>query len=157
VPQNFARGNDVNEEEMRLIRQIVRDEVFEILDVEVYDPLFQLLNPMEAGIVAFKQTLKKSRVGPWDPDRIKWVEAEGPSGLYQRSEDVTNPHFKALRKDLEQHGGKMRKSGFFIWLFNDGKAIGRKYVNSRRENDAHGKMQENLSNIKKAGQSLLTK
>ncbi len=52
----------MDEEDSRLVRQIAKETVAEILDIEVWDALFELVNGIEAGIAAFKQHLtgKKS-------------------------------------------------------------------------------------------------
>jgi hypothetical protein len=62
----------------------------------------------------------------WNPDKIKWVEADGTHGKYERSEDVNSLDFKALMKDLEAHQGKLSKDGFFYWKFEKNAVIGRK-------------------------------
>ena len=62
----------------------------------------------------------------YDIDRIKWEPAEGSSGAYERSEDLDNPHFKALLKDVQRHGGKMSVGGYFVWSFKNGTVLGRK-------------------------------
>ena len=64
----------------------------------------------------------------WNPDKINWVTAEGAKGKYQRSEDVNNPDFKALLKDLASHSGRMRNQGYFYWSFQNGTTVGRKQV-----------------------------
>jgi hypothetical protein len=64
----------------------------------------------------------------YDMGNIKWTEAQGTSGPYQRSEDVNSLDHKALLQDLAAHKGKMRKNGFFIWTFKNGYTIGRKPV-----------------------------
>jgi hypothetical protein len=62
----------------------------------------------------------------WDSTRIKWVEAQGSSGPYERSEDVNSPDFKAMVKDLAAHKGRLSKDGVFHWLFENGAVVGRK-------------------------------
>jgi len=62
----------------------------------------------------------------WNPDKIKWVMAEGTSGPYERSEDVNSIDFKELIKDLEVHNGKLSRNGFFYWKFVKSPIIGRK-------------------------------
>ncbi|MGQ9642196.1 MAG: hypothetical protein ACUVUF_08825, partial [Candidatus Bathycorpusculaceae bacterium] len=107
----------MNEEDLRLVKQIAKETVAEILDTEVWDALFELINGQEAGIVAFKQRLgvkKGVTTKPsWNPEAIKWEQAEGSSGPYERSEDVDNPEFKAVLKDLAAHNGRLTRDGFF--------------------------------------------
>ena len=62
----------------------------------------------------------------WDDKKVKWTQAEGSSGPYERSEDVDNLDFKALVKDLAAHKGKLQRNGFFYWLFQSGSIVGRK-------------------------------
>lgn len=62
----------------------------------------------------------------WDASKIKWVQAEGASGPYERSEDANSVDFKELMKDLETHKGKLTRNGFFYWRFTKSAIIGRK-------------------------------
>lgn len=62
----------------------------------------------------------------YDINRIKWVEAQGSRGPYEKSEDVGSADFKALTEDLEVHGGKLSHAGYFIWKFSNSTVIGRK-------------------------------
>lgn len=87
--------------------------------------LVEFLNAVEAGIAGARQIIKQAKIG-WDPDAIKWEDAEGSSGQYQRSEDFNNPEFKAMLKDLQAHNGKLTRNGFFYWIFKNGSTVGRK-------------------------------
>ncbi len=120
----------MNEEDLRLMRQIAKETTAEILDLEVWNAIIELVNAFEAGIARFKQRLGEQKgVFPkskWDPDRIMWEQAEGQSGPYERSEDVNNPEFKALLKDLSAHGGRLTRNGYFYWTFRNGSTVGRK-------------------------------
>jgi len=62
----------------------------------------------------------------WDPDKIKWTEAEGQNGKYERSEDVNSGDFKNLLKDLAAHGGRLNRLGYFYWSFSKSAVVGRK-------------------------------
>jgi len=62
----------------------------------------------------------------YDINKIRWEAAQGSSGAYERSGDVDNPHFKALLKDVQAHGGKMTVGDYFIWAFKNGHVLGRK-------------------------------
>jgi hypothetical protein len=63
---------------------------------------------------------------PYDINKIEWKPAEGSSGTYERAEDLDNPHFKALLRDVRRHGGKMSVGNFFVWSFKNGSVLGRK-------------------------------
>jgi len=62
----------------------------------------------------------------WNPANIKWTEAQGTSGLYERSEDVNSLDFKQMLKDLAAHNGRLTRDGYFYWTFKNGSTIGRK-------------------------------
>lgn len=62
----------------------------------------------------------------WDPSKCRWVWAEGQKGKYQKSDDVDNPQFKALIKDLEDHQDKLSRDGWFYWKFSRSAIVGRK-------------------------------
>ena len=62
----------------------------------------------------------------WNPNNIKWVQAEGTSGPYERSEDVDNLDFKEMMKDLASHNGKFQREGYFYWAFQKASIVGRK-------------------------------
>jgi len=87
----------------------------------------EFLNAVEAGVAAARQRIKEDKVG-WDPSKINWMKAEGNKGPYERSEDVNNPEFKTMLKDLTVHNGKMRYQGWFYWIFQNGNVVGRKRV-----------------------------
>jgi len=88
------------------------------------------LNGLEASIVKMRMQIEKltgSEASPkWNPDKIKWEKTEGWKGEYERSEDVNNPEFKAMLKDLAQHGGKLTRNGLFYWVFKNSSIVGRK-------------------------------
>lgn len=62
----------------------------------------------------------------WDHSKIAWAQAEGPSGAYERSEDVNNLEFKAMLKDIQDHEGKLTRGPYFYWAFQNGHTVGRK-------------------------------
>lgn len=86
--------------------------------------LMELINAIETGAASARQIIKEAKVG-WDPEKIRWTKTTGPSGPYQKSSDTNNPDFKAMLKDLEAHGGKLTRNGWFYWTFKNG-AVGRK-------------------------------
>jgi len=92
--------------------------------------LLEFLNATEAGIAAAKRLIKEAKSinhePAWDPNKIKWLQAQGTSGPYERSEDLASQDFKRLVKDLAQHHGKLSKEVYFYWLFTNGSTVGRK-------------------------------
>ena len=92
---------------------------------EAVEALTALLDALEAGIVQARNIL----AGPseaWNPNEIKWENKQGSKGPFERSEDLNNPHHKALVKDLAAHNGKLTRDGLFYWLFQNGSTVGRK-------------------------------
>jgi len=117
----------MDEDDIQLVRRVVKDTVYEILDEEFLFPITELVNGLESGITQFKRSIAQAKgVEKYDPSKIKWEETEGSSGLYQRSEDVNSLDFKLLVKDLASHNGKFTKNGWFYWLFRSGAIVGRK-------------------------------
>jgi hypothetical protein len=62
----------------------------------------------------------------YDPEKIKWQDAQGDKGPYQKSTDLNSLDHKELLKDLATHEGKLTRRGFFYWVFQDSSTIGRK-------------------------------
>lgn len=62
----------------------------------------------------------------WNPDKIKWEQSQGSKGPYERSEDVNNPEFKLMLKDLSAHQGKLSRDDIFYWTFQNESTVGRK-------------------------------
>ena len=73
-----------------------------------------------------KMAPKGDKAASWNPDKIKWTEAQGSSGTYERSEDVSSLDFKEMLKDLAAHDGKLNRDGSFYWTFQNGATVGRK-------------------------------
>ncbi|MGB9756490.1 MAG: hypothetical protein ACPLVJ_01755, partial [Candidatus Bathyarchaeales archaeon] len=111
----------MKEEDLRLIRQIAKETVYEVLDLEVWDAVFELVNAFEAGIVAFKRrmaTEKGVTTPSWNPDKIKWEAVEGSKGSYQRypAEDQkaeATEDYKNMLRDLKAHNGRLTRDGYF--------------------------------------------
>jgi len=47
----------MDEEDLKLIRQIAKETVHEVLDVDVWDAIFELISAVEDGIASFKKRL----------------------------------------------------------------------------------------------------
>jgi len=103
--------------------------------------LLEFLNAAEAGIAQAKRLIAQAKgVEQWKPCKIKWEKAEGGSGPYERSEDVNNPEFKAMLRDLAAHNGRLIREGWFYWVFKNGHTVGRK----KREKAGENKPQASL-------------
>lgn len=100
--------------------------------------LLEFLNAVEAGIATAKQIIQQAKgisekpAIQWDPTKVKWETTQGSKGTYERSEDINNPDFKALLKDLAAHQGRLFRNGYFYWTFKNGATIGRKNKNRHR-------------------------
>lgn len=93
--------------------------------------LLEFLNACEAGIAAAKHLIKEAKIDnitepTWNPEKIKWEQAQGSSGPYERSEDLNSTDFKAMLRDLAAHQGRLTRDGFFYWTFKNGATVGRK-------------------------------
>ncbi|MEM3703915.1 MAG: hypothetical protein QXX79_05820 [Candidatus Bathyarchaeia archaeon] len=126
----------MDEKDIQLVRRIAKETVAEVLDEEVYPSLFGFVDAIEAGVAAFKHSLgvKKGVLEPktlwlWNPDKIVWEKSQGAKGEFEKSEDVNNPEFKAMLKDLTAHKGKLTRDGLFYWIFKNGSTVGRKKLN----------------------------
>jgi len=72
----------------------------------------------------------------WNPARLKWLEAQGTSGPYQRypgegQKAESTEDYRNMLADLKAHGGKLSRkeadgSTWFYWLFQDASTVGRK-------------------------------
>jgi len=98
-------------------------------ELEFFEMLAKLRD-MHNGIVesldAFIQKKSKIVLKEYDTEKISWNKATGPKGEFEQTEDVNNPEYKALRKDLADHNGKFNLKGKFYWVFTNGSTIGRK-------------------------------
>jgi len=101
------------------------DEDLKILAEDLVD----FLNGLEASCVKMKMQIAKL-YGPersgWDPAKIKWSPAQGTRGPFEVSDDINNPEFKAMLKDLSAHKGRMNVEGYFYWTYPSGAVVGRK-------------------------------
>jgi len=91
--------------------------------------LLDFLNAIEQACATLREQIGKLKgvdVWSWNPDKIKWEKAQGPSGGFEKSEDFSNPEFKKMLKDLAEHDGKLTRDGVFYWVFKNGSTVGRK-------------------------------
>jgi hypothetical protein len=67
----------LSEDDVRLIKQIVKETLYEILEAEFYDGVFGLLDAVEGGIAAFKQQFAvKKGVSAEPPKKVAVVREE---------------------------------------------------------------------------------
>jgi len=101
---------------------------FALSDDKATHALIAFLDAAEAGIASARQILtgKGAKTFTWDPNKIKWEEAEGFKGLYERSEDANNLEFKVMLKDLQDHKGSLWRDGYYYWAFQKNPIVGRK-------------------------------
>ena len=95
------------------------------------EDLLDLLNAQEACIVKMKMQIAKlvgvaEEKSHYDMSKIRWEQAQGTSGPYEKSSDVNSLDFKALLADVQKHSGKLTVSGYFVWAFQNGATLGRK-------------------------------
>jgi hypothetical protein len=97
------------------------------------------LDGLEASVVKMRMQIaklvgaaKKKRKFSWNPDAIKWEKTQGSKGEFKKSEDVDNPEFKKMLKDLEEHNDKLTRDGVFYWVFRNGSTVGRKRKEAKR-------------------------
>ena len=74
-----------------------------------------------------KKAVESEKTKPqYDLSKIKTERTEGPSGFYQKATEQDSEDYKLLIEDLKRHDNKLTRSGFWIWLFSDGKTVGMK-------------------------------
>ena len=100
----------------------------EDFDIFISD-LLDFISSIEQACSTLREQIGKMKgvkVWSWDPSKIKWEKASGLKGEFERSEDINNPEFKKMLKDLGEHKGKLTRDGMFYWTFKNGSVVGRK-------------------------------
>ncbi|MEM1589671.1 MAG: hypothetical protein QXQ47_02280 [Candidatus Bathyarchaeia archaeon] len=106
---------------------------------ELFDALVDFASGVEAAVAKLKKDLydlvqRMNDARPlWDPANVKWEKASSDKGEYEKATGEANngvKDFDNMVSDLKMHGGKMRKGGYFYWLFeySDKPTVGRKNV-----------------------------
>ncbi|MEM2386347.1 MAG: hypothetical protein QXO67_05120 [Candidatus Bathyarchaeia archaeon] len=106
---------------------------------ELLDALADFCTGLEAAVAQLKKNLydlaqKANESKPlWDAANVKWERAESDKGEYEKAMAEANngvKDFDSMVADLKLHGGKMRKGGYFYWLFefSDKPTVGRKPI-----------------------------
>jgi len=90
---------------------------------------------MDAATTQLRQNLgaeTKPQGSPklkFDASKIVWKNAEGDKGPFEIAEKKANDgnvDYAALEQFLENAGGRVTSEGYFVWMFTDKGAIGRK-------------------------------
>jgi hypothetical protein len=76
-------------------------------------------------------------IDAWNPTKIKWSPAEGPSGVYEKASKQESVDYQAMIDDLKAHQGRLMKEELFDWLFDDQETIGRKPRKKKPEGEAY--------------------
>lgn len=90
--------------------------------------LVKLRDGLQMSVDAINEYLeKKAPVETrWDPNKVKWDQAEGSKGPYEKSSSEVTEDAKRMLAVLKEKGGKMFRSGYFYWVFPDAATVGRK-------------------------------
>lgn len=101
---------------------------------KISEAIVDFVNSIEAACVQLKRYVSEQQAKqekPWSADSIKWVQAEGTKGPYERypAEDKkpeNTPDYQNMLADLKEHDGKLTRDGLFYWCFTDNATVGRK-------------------------------
>ena len=122
----FDKLADLEEKQKKLEERVLKTEVLVDTLSAGYGIICTCLE--SGGLMKNGEPLQPAA---WKAENIKWVQAEGARGKYQRYPPLgqaaeSTDDYKALLRDLKKHDGKMTRDGYFIWLFGDSATIGRK-------------------------------
>lgn len=94
--------------------------------VKLRDGLQMVVDAVQDELESQAPTITKSDLVA-DINSVPWKDAIGPRGPFQiSSADPNNLCLSRLLTSLHEHGGRMTVEGYFVWVMNDGKSIGRK-------------------------------
>jgi len=124
----------LNEDDLRVIRQIVKEQLYEILETEFYDPFFSMLDAFEAGITGFKQqTAAKKGVSTVQEETFACLKFEPQKGSRIGEFEVANKEQNAEAQWLRAYN-ILKEAGATIsnryhgegyqhayWLYGEGK------------------------------------
>lgn len=100
-----------------------------MVDEQLYEALAKMRDFHQGIAEALDNLIQQTSetvLKEYDPEKIKWQDKNGQKGPYQASDDVNNPEFKALLKDLADHKGFITFKGFQYWVFQNGSTIARR-------------------------------
>jgi len=127
----------MDDKDVERTKQIVKDMVHEIFDVEAWDVIFELVNEQEAGIAAFKQRLAKTKTAlplsdadhPEVYGKFNWENRTGKRGMFQmiRKDNCSDTQlFNHLEAMLKQNRNNLTISDHHYWLGQEGFIFRRK-------------------------------
>jgi hypothetical protein len=104
------------------------------------EEIIDYCNATEAAAVKLRMNVEKligesnkkpEKTWSWNPDGIKWVQAKGARGDYERypAEDQkieATPDYKNMLQDLKEHKMFLFRDGLNYWVFPDLAICGRK-------------------------------
>jgi len=99
-----------------------------------YDSLDSLREAEQALFAHVESSLDKQlkrdskrvpSIKPFNLEKIRWESKIGQSGPFERSVDRNNPEFQNVVNALRQQR-EVVIDGWYIWLFEDDKTLGRK-------------------------------
>lgn len=132
--KQILKVKTMNEVEVKLIRQIVKETIYEILETELWGPLFSLVDGIEAGIAAFKhqfgankgvvavkeetftclnfESVKSNRLGEFEVAR----KEKNPDAQWLHAFNILKQANASINK--RYHGEGYQHS---YWLYDEGK------------------------------------
>ena len=84
---------------------------------------------LNAILIEFREMYgfgEAQKEGQWDPTKVNWSKAQGTKGPYERADPQSSLDFEEMLDDIKQHGGKLTRDGYFMWVFSDACTVGRK-------------------------------
>lgn len=81
---------------------------------KIVEALELFVSALENAVAVLKQNLPmkeqdNSKLRSWSPEKVKWVEAEGYRGPYERADPQSADDYKLLLSDLKAHDGKTQR------------------------------------------------
>lgn len=90
-----------------------------------------------------------------DFNGLKWTEKAGGKGPYEQTTREANNNskeFQVLQGKLKEKGGFYQTKGYKFWDHQNNQDV----IDRRaKPHNPHNRMEKNINNVKKAGQSLL--
>jgi hypothetical protein len=130
----FVIGLVMNEEQIRQVRQIVRDELHEILDQEILGSLLEAFNGLEAIAVQFKHSLSQGKASAavkeetfmllkFEPQRGAQIGSYDVAYKANNIEEKWTHAFNVLRQNNSTINSRYHGPAyvFSYWLYGESK------------------------------------